>query len=125
MVLPRPVIAGGDRLWQKAIPRLLIHSLIAGLDGTKNGPDKKRTFVCASSCIKQYVQPSYGCRGMPVVAEPFCYYYFITTNGPTRTSYRRGGPFMAVIIGPGGPFTAAKNGPGPFLVAVNGPPGPV
>ena len=30
--------------------------------------DKKRTFVCASSCIKQYVQPSYGCRGMPVVA---------------------------------------------------------
>ena len=30
--------------------------------------DKKRTFVCASSCIKQYVQPSYGCRGKPVVA---------------------------------------------------------
>ena len=24
--------------------------------------------MCASSCIKQYVQPSYGCRGMPVVA---------------------------------------------------------
>ena len=90
MVLPGPVIAGGDRLWQKAIPRLLIHSLIAGLDGTKNGPD------------------------------PFCYYYFITTNGPTRTSYCRGGPFMAAIIGPGGPFTAAKNGPGPFLATVNG-----
>ena len=25
--------------------------------------------MCASSCIKQYVQPSYGCRGMPVVAQ--------------------------------------------------------
>ena len=24
--------------------------------------------MCASSCIKQYVQPSYGRRGMPVVA---------------------------------------------------------
>ena len=22
--------------------------------------------MCASSCIKQYVQPLYGCRGMPV-----------------------------------------------------------
>ena len=31
----------------------------------------KRTFVCASSCIKQYVQPSYGCRWTPVVA-PMC-----------------------------------------------------
>ena len=30
-------------------------------------------FVCASSCIKQYVQPSYGCRGMPVVAR-MCVY---------------------------------------------------
>ena len=30
--------------------------------------DMKRTFVCASSCIKHYVQPSYGCRGTPVVA---------------------------------------------------------
>ena len=29
----------------------------------------KRTFVCASSCIKHYVQPSYGCRGTPVVAR--------------------------------------------------------
>ena len=28
----------------------------------------KRTFVCASSCIKHYVQLSYGCRGTPVVA---------------------------------------------------------
>ena len=28
----------------------------------------KRTFVCASSCIKHYVQPSYGCCGKPVVA---------------------------------------------------------
>ena len=27
-----------------------------------------RTFVCASSCIKHYVQLSYGCRGTPVVA---------------------------------------------------------
>ena len=26
----------------------------------------KRTFVCASSCIKHYVQPSYGCRGTRV-----------------------------------------------------------
>ena len=25
--------------------------------------------MCASSCIKQYVQPSYGCRGMPVQAR--------------------------------------------------------
>ena len=25
-------------------------------------------FVCACSCIKQYVQPSYGCRGTPAVA---------------------------------------------------------
>ena len=94
MVLPGSVIAGGYRLWQKAIPRLLIHSLIAGLDGTKNGPVPFFTII-------------------------------LTTNGPTRTSYRRGGPFMAAIIGPGGPFTAAKNGPGPFLAAVNGPPGPV
>ena len=56
---------------------------------------------------------------------PFFYYYFITANGPPRTSCRRGGPFMAAIIGPGGPFTAAKNCPGPFLAAVNVPPGPV
>ena len=33
----------------------------------------KRTFVCASSCIKQYVQPSYGCSGTPVVAR-MCVY---------------------------------------------------
>ena len=35
----------------------------------------KRTFVCASSCIKHYVQPSYGCRGTaaPVVAR-MCVY---------------------------------------------------
>ena len=33
----------------------------------------KRTFICASSCIKHYVQPSYGCRGMPVVAR-MCVY---------------------------------------------------
>ena len=32
----------------------------------------KRTFVCAS-CIKQYVQPPYGCRGTPVVAR-MCVY---------------------------------------------------
>ena len=32
----------------------------------------KRTFVCAS-CIKQYVQPSYGSRGTPVVAR-MCVY---------------------------------------------------
>ena len=65
-----------------------------------------------------------------MVPDPFftiilLIYDFITTNGPPRTSYRRGGPFMAAIIGPGGPFTAAKNGPGRFLAAVNGPPGPV
>ena len=35
--------------------------------------DMKRAFVCASSCIKQYVQPSYGCRGTPVVAR-MCVY---------------------------------------------------
>ena len=29
----------------------------------------KRTFVCASSCMKQYVEPSYGCRGTLVVAR--------------------------------------------------------
>ena len=29
-------------------------------------------FLCAS-CIKQYVQPSYGCRGTPVVAR-MCLY---------------------------------------------------
>ena len=33
----------------------------------------KRTFVCVSSCIKHYVQPSYGCRGTPVVAR-LCVY---------------------------------------------------
>ena len=33
----------------------------------------KRSFVCASSCIKHYVQPSYGCRGTPVVAR-MCVY---------------------------------------------------
>ena len=32
-----------------------------------------RTFVCASSCIKHYVQPSYGCRGTPVIAR-ICVY---------------------------------------------------
>ena len=32
-----------------------------------------RTFVCASSCIKHYVQPSYGCRGTPVIAR-MCVY---------------------------------------------------
>ena len=31
------------------------------------------TFVCASLCIK-HVQPSYGCRGTPVVAR-MCLYY--------------------------------------------------
>ena len=73
------------------------------------------------------------CRYVFILRENF-FKYFITMNGPPRTSYRRGGPFMAAIIGPGGPFTAAKNGPGsfsiillprPFLAAVNGPPGPV
>ena len=29
--------------------------------------------MCASSCIKQYVQPSYGCRGMPVVAGSYVF----------------------------------------------------
>ena len=33
----------------------------------------KRTFVCASSCIKHYVQPSYSCRGTPVIAR-MCVY---------------------------------------------------
>ena len=33
----------------------------------------KRTFVCASSCIKHYFQPSYGCRGTLVVAR-MCVY---------------------------------------------------
>ena len=32
----------------------------------------KRSFVCAS-CIKEYVQPSCGCRGTPVVAR-MCVY---------------------------------------------------
>ena len=31
----------------------------------------KRTFVCAS-CIKHYVQPSYGCRGTPVYVCLYC-----------------------------------------------------
>ena len=33
----------------------------------------KRTFVCVSSCIKKYVQPSYGCCGTPVVARTRVY----------------------------------------------------
>ena len=33
----------------------------------------KRTFVCASSYIKQYVQPSYGFRGTPVVTRTCVY----------------------------------------------------
>ena len=28
----------------------------------------KRTLLCATSCIKHYVHPSYGCCGTPVVA---------------------------------------------------------
>ena len=45
--------------------------------------DMKRTFVCASSCIKHYVQPSYGCCGTPVVVR-MCVYtvrkkYFFNT----------------------------------------------
>ena len=51
--------------------------------------------------------------------------FLAATNGPPRTSYRTGGPFLAAVIGPGGPFTAAKNGPGPFLAAINSPPGPI
>ena len=31
--------------------------------------DIKHSFMCASSCIKHYVQPSYGCCGTPVVAR--------------------------------------------------------
>ena len=33
----------------------------------------KRTFVCASSCIKHYVHHSYGYRGTPIVAH-MCVY---------------------------------------------------
>ena len=48
----------------------------------------KRTFVCASSCIKQYVQPSCGCRGTPVVAGMCVYtarkYYLIH-----KTNYKK------------------------------------
>ena len=29
--------------------------------------------MCASSCIKQYMQPSYGCCGMPVVAARYVF----------------------------------------------------
>ena len=53
----------------------------------------KRTFVCVSSCIKHYVQPSYGCRGMPVVARMCVYtvrkknliHNLITKSTGTRT----------------------------------------
>ena len=48
----------------------------------------KRAFVCASSCIKEYVQSSYGCRGTPVVAR-MCVYtaqkIFNTKNVITKS----------------------------------------
>ena len=44
----------------------------------------KRTFVSASSCIKHYVQASYGCHGKPVVAR-MCLYCVKNVTGSAKT----------------------------------------
>ena len=48
----------------------------------------KRTFVCASSCIKQYVQPSYGCHGMRIVAR-MCIYTAQTFFKYIKFNYKK------------------------------------
>ena len=53
----------------------------------------KCTFVCASSCIKHYVQPSYGCRGTPVVAR-MCVYTARKTTSHTHTFH----PLSTIVI---------------------------
>ena len=62
----------------------------------------KRTFVCASSCIKQYVQPSYGCRGTPVVAR-MCVYtarknYLIHKNYLQKSAGTRTKNFLKIRV---------------------------
>ena len=49
----------------------------------------KRTFVCASSCIKHYVQPSYGYHRTPIVTHMYVCLYCAEKNLYIKFNYKK------------------------------------